>query len=135
MSSLNQLFITADLTLLFLVRDQEAAVGLLVPSHMHSEVVWVSKDGKAQCLTDKTLVPRKPGLPKTRAYLYIHLLHLTFSMRFSEKEKKEKETSLKIFLKFSCVFFLKAEYICFFFPSGSEMKKTFFDFFFKTNSV
>lgn len=99
MSSLNQLFITADLTLLFLVRDQEAAVGLLVLSHMHSEVVWVSKDGKAQCLTDKTLVPRKPGLPKTRAYLYIHLLHLTFSMRFSEKEKKEKETSLKIFFK------------------------------------
>jgi len=71
--------------------EEEAAVGLPVPAHTHSKVVWISIGGKALSLTDKTLVPQKPGLPKTRADLFIHHLHLTFSMLFSEKKKEKKK--------------------------------------------
>lgn len=98
----------------------------------HSEVPWACINGIVNCLTDKTLAPQKPGLPKTRAYLFIHDLHLIFSMLFSGGKKI---LAKKTFWKFSSVFFHMVEYVCFFFPSGSEMKKTFFDFVFKINSV
>lgn len=44
------------------------------------------------------LAPQQPGLPKTRTYLFIHHLHLIFSMLFDEKKIKiKKNLAKKIF--------------------------------------
>lgn len=94
-------------------------------------------------VTYQALVSQKPDLPKTRAYLFTHHLHLVFSMLFGEKnnktnqnKNKTKKNLAKIIFGSSDVFsVLRVKHVCFFFPSGSEMKKAFFDFFFKINSV
>lgn len=62
-----------------------------VPSaYPHSEIPWASRHGIVNCLTDKTLAHQKPGLPKTRAYLFIHHLHCIFSMLFTGKKNLKK---------------------------------------------
>lgn len=47
-------------------------------AYLRSKIAWASINGTVHCFTDKTLALQKPGLPKTRAYLFIHHLHLIF---------------------------------------------------------
>lgn len=61
-----------------------------VPSvYPHSGIPWAPINKIINCLRDKTLAPQEPGLLKTRAYLFIHHLHLIFSMLFSGEKKNQ----------------------------------------------